>query len=87
MENNSCEDGDVRLQNGTHSINGRVEVCQYGNWGSICADKWDNNDARVACRQLGYNFSEGDCLCVFQVCDVLLYIACDCSSFPLRCHC
>ena len=67
VENNNCEDGDVRLQNGTLSINGRVEVCRYGNWGSICADKWDNDDARVACRQLGYNFSEGDCLCVFQV--------------------
>ena len=66
MENNDCEDGDVRLQNGTLSINGRVEVCRYGSWGSICADKWDNNDARVVCRQLGY-ISEGDRPCVFQV--------------------
>ena len=51
-------DGEVRLQDGTHPSNGRVEICQYGIWGSVCSNNWDHNDAVVVCRQLGYD-SEG----------------------------
>ena len=48
-------DGEVRLQNGTQPSNGRVEVCQNGIWGSVCNDMWDDRDASVVCRQLGYD--------------------------------
>ena len=34
---------------------GRVEFCSGGRWGQLCSDFWDNNDAEVVCRQLGYN--------------------------------
>ena len=54
-----CEDGEVRLQNGTAPSNGRVEVCQNGIWGSVCSSQWDDTDASVVCRELGYD-PQGD---------------------------
>ena len=34
---------------------GRVEFCSSDRWGLVCYDGWDNNDATVVCRQLGYD--------------------------------
>uniref|UniRef100_A0A1X7U210 SRCR domain-containing protein n=1 Tax=Amphimedon queenslandica TaxID=400682 RepID=A0A1X7U210_AMPQE len=52
-----CQHGSIRLT-GLDPLQGRVEVCVNGTWGSVCNDYWHNNDARVVCRQLGFP-SEG----------------------------
>ena len=62
-----CDHGEVRLVNGSVHNEGIVEVCistASGKiWAIVCATywedgsrqySWDNDDAMVVCRQLGY---------------------------------
>ena len=52
-----CTHGSIRLQGGSTSMNGRVEVCRNGDWGTVCDDYWSTVDSDVACRQLGFSNS------------------------------
>ena len=51
----NCTDGHLRLRGGTTPRQGRVEMCYEGQWGTVCDDLWGTNDAKVACRQLGFS--------------------------------
>ena len=53
--NADCNDGDIRLANGSSAMEGRIEICANNTYGTVCDDRWDILDARVACRQLGFS--------------------------------
>ncbi|CAE1296095.1 unnamed protein product [Acanthosepion pharaonis] len=48
----------IQLIGGSLEISGRVEITRQGVKGTVCDDEFDNNDAKVICRMMGYSFGE-----------------------------
>ena len=51
----NCTEGDIRLYGGLKPNEGILHMCTNGAWGTVCLNSWDNNDAIVACHELGYS--------------------------------
>ena len=51
----NCNDGDMRLVNGTTVAEGRVELCYNNRWGTVCDNRWTKNSTAVACRHVGFS--------------------------------
>ena len=57
----------MRLQGASLSNEiGHVEMCISGQWGLVCDDEWDDTDAVVVCRQLGYTGTIVKYSCLFS---------------------
>ena len=49
-----CTNGTVRINGGSTSNSGVVEVCVNSTWGAVCANNWNIWEASIVCRELGY---------------------------------
>ena len=52
----TCTDVDKALA--SRNTEGRVEVINNGEWGTVCDDYWSNDDGQVACKQMGFAGAE-----------------------------
>ena len=48
----------MRLTGGGSYNEGILEVYYNGRWGSVCYSGWDELDANIVCKQLGYKHAE-----------------------------
>jgi len=62
----ACQESDIRITNENvttkgeaYIIAGGLQMCVDNEWATVCQNGWDDNDATVACRQLGLNYTGG----------------------------
>ena len=57
--NNTCVDGAVRLVDGKTPNEGRLEICYFNHWATVCDDEFNNVAASIVCQQLNYSSDGG----------------------------
>ena len=71
VDDGMCLEGEIRLVGGSRSGEGRVQMCFNGVWGSVCSLGFDEPEAQVTCRNLGFNIETTS----------------ECSYFPISSSC
>ena len=69
----NCTENSIRLVGGSSPLEGNVEVCVNGDWGTVNHRRWDHLDASVTCRQL--NFSSLGTILLASSTSLFKYIA------------
>ena len=44
----------MRLAGGESPNEGRLEVCYFNHWGTVCDDNFGTEEAQLVCRELGF---------------------------------
>ncbi|XP_072171897.1 scavenger receptor cysteine-rich domain superfamily protein-like [Diadema setosum] len=57
LRNKQGPDVPIHIVGGRNDLEGRLEVFYNGEWGTVCSNGWDFDDASVVCRQLGFDGS------------------------------
>ncbi len=58
----TCTEGEVRLVGGETNLEGQVQICLEGGWGTVCTTTyWNDKATAVVCRQLGFSPYGNDC--------------------------
>ena len=70
----------LRLSDGRHASEGRVEIYHNGSWGTVCNNKWDLRDATVVCHALGYQSAVSSSASFGEGSGPILLDAVDCVS-------
>ena len=50
----NCTEGELRLVSDQSPLEGTVQFCAFGYWGTICRNSWDSREVHVVCNQFGY---------------------------------
>lgn len=59
VNESNCITGDIRLKDGSHANEGRVEICVNRAWSTVCATSgWNLQAAQIVCKQLGDDFGK-----------------------------
>ena len=79
----TCSEGELRLEDGDNVLEGRVEICINGAWGSICDNQFGMDEADVICRQIVQQMGtihNGECGMLLQFHSSLINVILLCVS-------